>query len=105
MLLMFLQGATIDQNVVYVDDNKVIKPFPENVIHESAKCGGCIGEPKRCHNPTLAKCEDEIHTPKVGDLEPSGTPKFLEFNSKGQKTLPWGVLSVIGRVLKCRCPK
>jgi len=46
---MLLQGAIIDQNVVYVDDDKIIKPFSENVIHESAKCGGCVGEPKRHH--------------------------------------------------------
>jgi hypothetical protein len=56
-------------------------------------------------NPTLAKCEDETHTPKVGDLESSGTPECLEFDSKGQNTSPWGVLGVIGKVLKCRCPK
>jgi len=49
VLHMLLQRATIDQNVVYVDDNKVIKPFPKNVIHESAKCGGCVGEPKGHH--------------------------------------------------------
>jgi hypothetical protein len=41
-------------------------------------------------NPTLAKCEDETHTPKVGDLEPSGTPKSLEFDNKGQKNLALG---------------
>jgi hypothetical protein len=58
-----------------------------------------------CRNPTLAKCEDETHTPKVGDLESSGTPECLKFNSKGQNTLPWGVLSVIGKVLKCKCPE
>jgi hypothetical protein len=46
---MLLQGAAIDQNVVYVNDHKVIKPFPENVILESAKCGGCISEPKGHH--------------------------------------------------------
>jgi hypothetical protein len=46
---MLFQGPTIDQNVVYVDNDKVIKPIPENVIHESAKCGGCVGEPKRHH--------------------------------------------------------
>jgi hypothetical protein len=46
---MLLQEATIYQNVVYVDDDKVIKPFLENVIHESAKCGGCVGEFKRHH--------------------------------------------------------
>jgi len=49
VLHMLLQGATIDQNVIYVDDDKVIKPFPENVIHENAKCGGCVGEPKKHH--------------------------------------------------------
>jgi hypothetical protein len=57
------------------------------------------------HNPTLAKCEDEIHTPKVGDLESSGTPECLKFDSKAKNTLHWSVLSVIGKVLKCRCPK
>jgi hypothetical protein len=39
-----------------------------------------------CHNPTLAKREDETHTPKVGDLESFGTPEFLEFDSKAQNT-------------------
>jgi hypothetical protein len=58
-----------------------------------------------CRNPTLAKCEDEIHTPKVGDLESSGTPESLEFDSKGKNTSPWGVFGVIEKVLKCRCPK
>ncbi len=59
----------------------------------------------RCRNPTLAKCEDETHTPKVGDLESSGTPESLELDRKGQNTSPWGVLGVIEKVLKCRCPK
>jgi hypothetical protein len=58
-----------------------------------------------CRNPTLAKCEDETHTPKVGDLESSRTPECLEFDSKGKNTLHWGVLGVIGKVLKCRYPK
>jgi hypothetical protein len=55
--------------------------------------------------PTLATCEDETHTPKVEDLESSGTAECLEFDSKGKNTSPWGVLGVIGKVLKCRCPK
>jgi hypothetical protein len=42
---------------------------------------------------------------KVGDLESFGTPEFLEFNSKGKNTSPWGVFGVIEKVLKCRCPK
>jgi len=58
-----------------------------------------------CRNPILAKCEDETHTPKVGDLESSGTPKPLELDSRGQNTLHWGVIYINGKVLKRRCPK
>jgi hypothetical protein len=47
----------------------------------------------------------KLTLPKVGDSESSGTPESLEFDNKGQNTLPWGVLGVIGKVLKCRCPK
>jgi hypothetical protein len=53
----------------------------------------------------LAKCEDETHTPKVRDLESSGTLEFLEFDNKGKNTSPWGILGVIGKVLKCKCLK
>jgi hypothetical protein len=45
------------------------------------------------------------NTPKVGDLESSGTPECLEFNSKAQNTSHWGVLGVIGKVLKRRYRK
>jgi len=55
--------------------------------------------------PLWAKWEDEIHTPKVGDLESSGTPECLEFDRRGQNTLHWDVLGVIEKVLKCRCLK
>ncbi len=51
------------------------------------------------------KCEDETPTPKVGDLESSGTPERLEFDSRGQNTSHWGVFGVIGNFLKFRCPK
>jgi len=44
-------------------------------------------------------------TPKVGDLESSGTPKLLKLNSRGQHTLHSGVLYINGKFLKCRCPK
>ncbi len=40
------------------------------------------------------------NTSKVGDLESSGTPECSELNSKAQNTLHWGVLGVIGKVLK-----
>jgi hypothetical protein len=46
---MLLHKIVIDQNVVYVYDHEVIKPLPEDVIHEGAKCGRCIGESKRHH--------------------------------------------------------
>ncbi len=41
-------------------------------------------------------------------MESSGTPECLEIDSKGQNTSPWGVLGVIGKVLKLRylkCPR
>jgi len=56
-------------------------------------------------NPTLAKCEDETHTPKVRDLESFGTPKNSDLYFRGQNTLHWGVFYINGKVLKCRCPK
>jgi hypothetical protein len=45
------------------------------------------------------------NTPKVGDLESSGTPECLEFDRKAQNTLHWGVLGVIEKVLKRRYRK
>jgi hypothetical protein len=42
---------------------------------------------------------------KSWDLESSGTPECLDFDSKGQNTLHWGVLGVIGKVLKRRYRK
>jgi hypothetical protein len=53
--------------------------------------------------PLWAKCEGEAHTPKSGNLESSGTPENSELELKGQNTSHWGVLCVIGKVLKCRC--
>jgi hypothetical protein len=55
--------------------------------------------------PLWVKCEDEIHTPKSGNLESFGTPENSDLEFRGQKTLQWGVLYTIGKVLKCRCPK
>ncbi len=52
--------------------------------------------------PLWAKCEGEAHTPKSGNLESSRTPENSELELKGQNTLHWGVLGVIGKVLKCR---
>ncbi len=42
---------------------------------------------------------------KSWDLESSGTPECSELNSKGQNTLHWGVLGVVGKVLKLKYRK
>jgi hypothetical protein len=55
--------------------------------------------------PLWAKCEGEAHTPKSGNLESSGTPKNSEDDLRGQISSHWYALGVIGKVLKCRCPK
>jgi len=55
--------------------------------------------------PLWGKCEDEIHTPKSGNLESSGTPATSELHSRGQNTLPWGVFYTVGKFLKSRCRK
>jgi hypothetical protein len=47
-------------------------------------------------SPTLGKSED---------LESSGTLECSELDSKAQNTSHWGVLGVIGKVLKLRCKK
>jgi hypothetical protein len=43
--------------------------------------------------------------PKVRDLKSSGTPECLVFDRKAQNTSHWGVLGVIGKVLKRRYRK
>jgi hypothetical protein len=55
--------------------------------------------------PLWAKCEDETHTPKSENLESSETPENSELDCRGQNTSHWGVLDIIGKALKCRCPK
>ncbi len=47
----------------------------------------------------------KANTPKVGNLESSGTPKCLEFDNEAQNTSHWGVLGVIEKVLKRRYRK
>ncbi len=49
--------------------------------------------------------EDEIHTLEMGTWESTGIPKTSEFNRRGQKTLHWDVLYIIGKLSKCRCRK
>ncbi|CAK9855040.1 unnamed protein product [Sphagnum jensenii] len=62
--------------------------------------GDMLSESNACSSsPTLGK---------VGDLESSGTPECSELDSRTQNTSHWGVLGVIGKVLKRRyrkCPR
>jgi hypothetical protein len=55
--------------------------------------------------PLWAKCEGEAHTPKSGKLESFGTPRNSELDCRGQISSHLSVLGVIGKFLKCRCPK
>ncbi len=58
-----------------------------------------------CRNPTLKECEVTTHTPENGTWESFRTLENSEFDCRGQNTLPWGVLYIVGKVLKCKCPK
>jgi hypothetical protein len=55
--------------------------------------------------PLLEECEDKTHTPEMGTWESTGTPKTSELDCRGQNTLPWGVLYIIGKLSKHRCQK
>jgi len=46
----------------------------------------------------------KLTLPKLGIWSPP-TFECLKFDSRGQNTSHWGVLGVIGKVLKCKCPK
>jgi hypothetical protein len=47
----------------------------------------------------------ETHTPEMGTWGPFGTPESSEFDCKGQNTLRWGVIYIIGKLSKFRCRK
>jgi hypothetical protein len=55
--------------------------------------------------PLLEKCEDETHIPEMGSWESTGTLKTLQFDCRGQNTLPWGVHYIIEKLSKHRCRK
>jgi hypothetical protein len=50
MLHMLLHRVVINQNVVYVYDHKIIKPFPENVVHNVQDVVGVSVSPKGITN-------------------------------------------------------
>jgi hypothetical protein len=55
--------------------------------------------------PLWGKCEVATHTPENGTWKPSRTPRNSKFDCRGQNTSSWGVLYIVEKVLKCRCPK
>jgi hypothetical protein len=72
-------------------------------LHESIK-GLC--ENKASVAPLLwPSVGVKPNTWKSRELESSGTPECSELDRKAQNTSPWGVLGVIGKPSKCRCPK
>jgi len=52
-----------------------------------------------------AKCENATHTPKSGKMESFGTPKNSKDDLRDQISLPWCVLYINEKILKCRWPK
>jgi hypothetical protein len=61
--------------------------------------------PNYVATPLWGKCEVAIHTPENGTWESSETLENLEFDYRGQNTSHWGVLYIVGKVLKLTCPK
>jgi hypothetical protein len=51
------------------------------------------------------ECEDEIHTPEMGTWECAETPETSKFDYKGQNTLHWSIIYIIGKLSKRRCRK
>jgi hypothetical protein len=51
--------------------------------------------------PLWGKCEVATHTPG----ESSGILENSELDCKGQNTLHWSVLYIVGKVSKCKCLK
>jgi hypothetical protein len=61
-----------------------------------------------CRNvatPLWGKCEVATHTLENGTWKSSEALKNSELDCKGQNTLHWIVLYIVGKVSKCRCLK
>jgi len=58
-----------------------------------------------CHNPTLGECGGEAQHSQSWGFGVLRTPECLELDRRAQNTSHWGVLHVIGKVLKCKYRK
>ena len=62
MLGMILERGAIHHDIVQVYDHKSVEEWLEHLVHERAKCGGCINKAKRHHKeferpvPCCARC-------------------------------------------------
>ncbi len=75
------KGTTFDQSPIYLKHLKCTTqrcPRTSNYEHSVESVA----------TPLWAKCEDEIHTPKSGNLESSGSPATSRLDSRGKKTSP-----------------
>jgi hypothetical protein len=77
--------------------------MPFLIIYAMCNCIGLVMD--AVATPLWPSVGVEPNTWKSWDLESFGTPECLEFDSKGQNTSHWGVLGVIGKVLKRRYRK
>jgi hypothetical protein len=81
---------------------RVLEEFPDVMLEDLPE----HLPPRRRVAPLLwPSVRVKPNTWKSRELESSGTPECSDLNSKAQNTSPWGVLGVIGKVSKCRCPK
>ncbi len=83
----------------------VVDRFSKMANFISTKDSATAQETGSVATPLWAKCEGEAHTPKSGKLEAYGTPKNSELDCRGEISSHLNVLDVIGKVLKCNCPK
>ncbi len=72
--------------------NKGVKPIEKQVVVELVA------------TPLLEEWGWNSHS-RNGDLGVHGTFKILKFDYRGQNTSPWGVLYIIGKLLKRKCWK
>ncbi len=78
----------------------------EELVDDQVALPESIGEEEPIVAPLLwSSVGVKPNTWKSRELESFGTLDCSELNSKAQNTSPWRVLSVIGKVSKCRCPK
>ncbi len=50
MMVMFGQVPGVDQDIVYVDDDKLVEELPEHLVHKPLEDGRGVGKAIR-HNP------------------------------------------------------